>query len=282
MGSGIGSMVFPYVLNSLIKIYGWKGCLLIAGGIVANLIPCFAVCIPVKQHNVIDIGENDIDIPSLIYAEDGRKQSQGNSKEYNPYENQTQYISNMNRKQSTVTNTSSANESLTVFTKVKQVLKNKVFAIYVLGMCLLIPSCNSFTQSMFDLLQNSKGFDNDTTILLFFAFNASSTVARLLPGVCKQAIPSMSVLLIPFLYGCFGVVSFALFPSAVTFTEHVVLMSASGVMLGGAVSAISVTPMKLIGSQNYSIALGFTLMAVGVCNLFAGPLSGNTIISSLS
>ncbi|XP_021354111.1 monocarboxylate transporter 6-like isoform X1 [Mizuhopecten yessoensis] len=47
-GSGCGSIVIPYLLHFLIEEFGWRGCLLIFGGLFANMICFFAVCKPLS------------------------------------------------------------------------------------------------------------------------------------------------------------------------------------------------------------------------------------------
>jgi len=49
--SGVGSIIFPPLLNLLVDKYGWRGCLLIISGIVFNLVPCFAICKPRIKSN---------------------------------------------------------------------------------------------------------------------------------------------------------------------------------------------------------------------------------------
>ncbi|XP_021351201.1 monocarboxylate transporter 6-like isoform X1 [Mizuhopecten yessoensis] len=43
-GSGCGGITLPFLLHFLIEEFGWRGCLLITGGLMANIAPFFAVC----------------------------------------------------------------------------------------------------------------------------------------------------------------------------------------------------------------------------------------------
>ncbi|XP_060068614.1 monocarboxylate transporter 14-like [Ylistrum balloti] len=47
-GSGCGCMVIPFLFHRLIEEFGWRGSLLILGGLMANAICGFAICKPVK------------------------------------------------------------------------------------------------------------------------------------------------------------------------------------------------------------------------------------------
>ncbi|OWF51552.1 Monocarboxylate transporter 12 [Mizuhopecten yessoensis] len=47
-GSGCGGITMPFLLNSLVKEFGWRGCLLVIGGLMANMTCFFAVCKPLS------------------------------------------------------------------------------------------------------------------------------------------------------------------------------------------------------------------------------------------
>ena len=48
-GAGMGTVIFAPLTNYLISVYGWRGALLIVGGIVANIVVCGAVFRPLKH-----------------------------------------------------------------------------------------------------------------------------------------------------------------------------------------------------------------------------------------
>ena len=49
-GAGVGTVIFAPLTNYLISVYGWRGALLIVGGIVANIIVCGALFRPIKKR----------------------------------------------------------------------------------------------------------------------------------------------------------------------------------------------------------------------------------------
>ncbi|XP_014769455.1 monocarboxylate transporter 12 [Octopus bimaculoides] len=50
-GSGIGTSVFAPLLEYLIDLYGWRGTMLVLGGIVSNVIVCGALLRPLKYNS---------------------------------------------------------------------------------------------------------------------------------------------------------------------------------------------------------------------------------------
>ncbi|OWF51553.1 Monocarboxylate transporter 12 [Mizuhopecten yessoensis] len=47
-GSGCGGILIPFLLHFLIEEFGWRGCLLVIGGLMANMTCFFAVCKPLS------------------------------------------------------------------------------------------------------------------------------------------------------------------------------------------------------------------------------------------
>ncbi|OWF51554.1 Monocarboxylate transporter 12 [Mizuhopecten yessoensis] len=47
-GSGCGGILIPFLLHFLIEEFGWRGCLLFIGGLMANMTCFFAVCKPLS------------------------------------------------------------------------------------------------------------------------------------------------------------------------------------------------------------------------------------------
>lgn len=57
-GAGIGSLCFPHLTQHLIKEYGWRGCMLVCGGIAFNFCICGVLIRPLPVNNsaiLIDI-----------------------------------------------------------------------------------------------------------------------------------------------------------------------------------------------------------------------------------
>ncbi|GAB1606924.1 monocarboxylate transporter 12-like [Argonauta hians] len=65
-GSGIGTSVFAPLLEYLIDLYGWRGTMLILGGIVSNVIVCGALLRPLKYSGDKNRGKSSINSLSKI------------------------------------------------------------------------------------------------------------------------------------------------------------------------------------------------------------------------
>ncbi|XP_060075587.1 monocarboxylate transporter 14-like [Ylistrum balloti] len=260
-GSGFGSMLFPYLLDFLTREFGWRGCLLIVSGVMLNMVPCFAVCKPrmvgVCSSQVTNVSGMQSFMRNLFPCL--QKKIDNKSR-----------LSVVSTISTTSTLYSSREDKFSV--KLKSLAKNKVYVLFTMAMVVAIPSVNCVMIFLVSALQ-SKGFDLSTAVFLYFTMNLTSTVFRLVPGFCKR-IPHMSVLMIPVFYMGIGAVACGLLPGAITYEQHVVLLGSLGVMLGGTVTVMSVTTMKLVGMRNYSTGLGVLITAVGISNTCAGPIAG--------
>ncbi|XP_069106516.1 monocarboxylate transporter 12-like [Argopecten irradians] len=260
-GSGFGAIFFTFLLDVLIREYGWRGCLLVVSGIVANMIPGFAACIPRNVGVSLSLNDN------------GTKQSL--FKRCFPcfqpkYEN-TNRLSVV----STVSTTSSlpiTRKDEALLTKLKTLRNNKVYILFTVAMVIAVPSVNGILVFLVNALQ-TKGFDSSKAVFLYFFMNLISTIFRMVPGLCKK-VPHVSVLAIPVLFMSIGAVACALLPGARTYEEHLVLLGMLGAMFGGTVTLLAVTTMKLVGIKNYSTGLGVLITAMGISNTCAGPISG--------
>ncbi|XP_033726450.1 monocarboxylate transporter 14-like [Pecten maximus] len=264
-GSGFGSTIFPYILNFLTRRYGWRGCLLIVSGLMANMVPCFAVC---KPRNV------GVSSPQATEAESSNNKRPSFIRKYFPC---FQYKCNNNSRLSVVTTISTASSLHStsddgLLFKLKALANNKVYILFTTAMLIAIPSVNSILIFLITVLQ-SKGFDLPTSVFLYFFMSLVSTVFRLVPGFCEK-IPHMSVLTIPIFFMSIGAIASALLPRATTYEQHLLLLGMLGTMLGGTVTTLSVTTMKLVGTKNYSTGLGVSVTTVGISNTCAGPIAG--------
>ena len=49
VGTGIGNLIYPFIIEGLIHKYGWRGSLILLGGITLNLCVCGAMMFPMKK-----------------------------------------------------------------------------------------------------------------------------------------------------------------------------------------------------------------------------------------
>ncbi|XP_069106947.1 monocarboxylate transporter 14-like [Argopecten irradians] len=260
-GSGFGSISFTYLLDVLIREYGWRGCLLVVSGIVANMIPGFAVCKPRNVGVSMNDGNNGT-MRSLFKRCFPCFQPKYENK------NRLSVVSTV----STASSLPITRKDETLLTKLKTLRNNKIYILFTCSMVIALPSVNGILVFLVNALQ-TKGFDSSSAVFLYFFMNLISTVFRIVPGLCKK-IPHVSVLAIPVFFVSIGAVACALLPGARTYEEHLVLLGMLGAMLGGTVTLLSVTTMKLVGMKNYSTGLGVLITAIGISNTCAGPVSG--------
>ncbi|OWF50040.1 Monocarboxylate transporter 13 [Mizuhopecten yessoensis] len=156
--------------------------------------------------------------------------------------------------------------------KLVTVCQNKVYVIYTLALVISVPTMTSISIFLINFLQ-FKGFDPQTAVFLYAVMTFFSAIFRLVPGFLKR-IPHLSIMVIPVLFTIVGTITCAFIPFAITFEHHMILMGCKGISIGGTVTVISITTMKLVGMKNYSIGLGVTISGVGIGNSCGGPIAG--------
>ncbi|XP_069120933.1 monocarboxylate transporter 12-like [Argopecten irradians] len=252
-GSGCGAMVFPFLLDTLIQTYGWRGCLLIVGGLMGNMVVFFAVCRP----RLLQKSE-------LLVTEEIYQQTQHNQQTIYKFENRN--------------SETSGSESFipkcqhSFIEKLKLLTSNHPYIVFILAMCLTLPAYDSTLIYLLEYLK-TKSFSVHEALLLYFFMNVGNTSGRLLPGMCKH-IPHMSVLVIPALFTSLSCLSIFCLLEATTYYQHVFLMCSFGISMGGNVTTMSMTTMKLVGLENYSVGVGILMTLVGLCCTCSGAISG--------
>ncbi|XP_060065968.1 monocarboxylate transporter 9-like [Ylistrum balloti] len=258
-GSGCGAMVFPFLLDYLIKMYGWRGCLLIVGGLMANMICFTAICKPPSPS----IQQN---FPRLLVNDDI------NSSQQTPHNQQI--VCSYENKTFTVNNTSyvTPNQEHSFIAKLKVLTGNYTFILFIVAVCCTLPAYDATLIYLIEFLK-TKSFADKDALLLYFFMNVGNTTGRLVPGLCKH-IPHMGALIIPALFTSLSCLSVVGLLEASSYYQHVLLMCCFGVSMGGNVTVLSMTTMKLVGLANYSVGVGILMTLVGLCCMCSGAISG--------
>ncbi|XP_069106431.1 monocarboxylate transporter 9-like [Argopecten irradians] len=265
IGAGCGSMVFPYLMAYLIEVYGWRGCVLLVGGLMGNIVCFFAVCKPksvgVATRNYDDpenlrqpLHEGDVtyDVQLPHQPQDHRNQTD-------------QSLHEINIKSTT-------NKHYTGIKKLKLLCKNIIFIIFIFGISLKISSFISSLIYMLEFLQ-TKGFDEKEALLLYFYMNVSTTIGRLLPGLCIL-IPGIDGLIVSAIFTSISCVSGVGLVLASEYYQHVILMCTFGMVMGCGNTVLSMTTMEIVGLNNYAVGLGVLMTVIGVSSIIAGVVSG--------
>lgn len=273
-GAGCGGMTFTLLFDILIQAYGWRGCLLITGGMMGNMVCFSALCKPIsvavskdmsaiasKQQSVISQKEatatkySTFNIDALPISNRIHPSSEEEVKLINSQENQH------------------GNPGRTTFTdQFKLLLSNYIFIIVIMATALTISAFNSLMIFLVEFFM-TKGFDDQTALLLYFYMTVSNAFGRLVPGLCRT-IPHVGDMAIPALFSLMGAVVNITIATATTYTEHVILSLGFGVAFGSNVASMSMTTLELVGVENYSLGFGMMITTVGISNVCAGPVSG--------
>ncbi|XP_021366823.1 monocarboxylate transporter 12-like isoform X2 [Mizuhopecten yessoensis] len=254
-GAGCGGMLFPFLMDYLIDMYGWRGCVLIVGGLMGNMICFFAVCKP----NSVGVSRPK---PETCCSQD-------------PDKTQLSSVHQHLHQDTDISNSSDIDlpkEQYTCTEKLNTLKKNVIFIIFVLGIALTLSSFGAALIYMLEFLQ-TKGFEEQEALLFYFYMNTSAMLCRVLPGLC---------ILVPFID---GLVVSAFFTSlscltgvglliATTYCHHVILMCVFGIALGCCNTVLSMTTMELVGLDNYAIGIGIVMPVIGVSSIVAGAVSG--------
>ncbi|XP_033758330.1 monocarboxylate transporter 12-like [Pecten maximus] len=227
-GSGCGGIVIPFILNALMDEFGWRGSLLIMGGLMAHMVCLFAVCKPVS----IGISQN---------------------KESNSEENSKQ-------------------GSFSFTYSLKSLVANKVYILLVIAMCFTLPVVISSKIFILDFLM-TQGFNSDAQMKLYLCLQMGTALGGMVPGLLKKYIPHTSVLSIPAFFTIVGTTVYAFLPTAETYAHHALLLVCLGLTLGVGITTVSMTTMKLVGLQSYTVGLGILMTLIGISNSIGGPIA---------
>ncbi|XP_060084328.1 monocarboxylate transporter 12-like [Ylistrum balloti] len=257
-GAGCGNILYPYFLDVLTREFGFRGCLLILGGLMMNIIPCFAVCKP-QIVSALKSTFTDIDKKTI-------------SSKYHCTQTNCKWFT-LKRHKLEKKSESTLQRYHSVQRRFQTLIQNKNFVLFTLAIVTAIPSCDSIIIFLINFLQ-MKGFDHSKAISIYFCQNLSNAMSRFLPGIL-DLIPHLSVLLIPSFLTSIAAISCGLLPTATSYVQHIVLLGCLGMARGAISTCMPVTTMKLVGKDLYSTGLGVCLTVVGISWMLSGPITGH-------
>ena len=257
LGSSIGSMVIPILLEKLIETYEWRGTLLIVGGIACNVcVSALLGChrrdtIKATTHSGSDYISND-EVPGI-----------------------------QNHKEETPNNVSSATKlshedkpkvTRPFRARVKTLFMNRSFVLYGFSIIMTFPPIIAIHIFLIDYYQ-AKEIPRNTGVWLYFGMNVAGFVSRiLLTFLIKfERFPKLAIPLSLNIVESFAMFAF---PFTKTVLECAVATCLFGASEAGMVSLISIISLELVGNDDYPLALGIIFTLLGVANAIAGPLSG--------
>ncbi|XP_062587543.1 monocarboxylate transporter 13-like [Saccostrea cucullata] len=234
MGSGIGALSFPLLLQYFTHMFGWRGCLLIVSGIVLNQLACGLMSGPSSS---IKTSKSSADSQVDLDVENENKGSQ-----------------------------------CICLYRFQTLAKNKVFLAYCLSLAFVLTSFNAFLIFFVDYFEQ-KGFDRTSVVWLYSGMNIISSLFRFIPGLMAQS-PTLPKLAIPAIFSACGSVALAILPLMDTYVLNAIVVACYGAALGGVVTVISITTLHLVGDENYPTGYGMVLAVNGIANTIGAPVSG--------
>ena len=260
LGSSIGSMVIPILLEKLIETYEWRGTLLIVGGIACNI--CVSALLGSHRGDTIKATTH----PGSEYISNDEVPGMQNHKEETP-------------------NNASSTKKLSQFSledklkvtqpfraRVKTLFTNRSFVLYGFSIIMTFPPIIAIHIFLIDYYQ-AKEIPRNTGVWLYFGMNVAGFVSRILLTflIKLERIPKLAIPLSLNIVESFAMFAF---PFTKTVPECAVATCLFGASEAGMVSLISIISLELVGNDDYPLALGIIFTLLGVANAIAGPLSG--------
>ncbi|XP_053407325.1 monocarboxylate transporter 7-like [Mercenaria mercenaria] len=258
-GAGIGGMVYSYLMRYLSDLYGFRGALVIIGAISMNTVPG---CILWKQNsnnnklprcvadsNQIIEFQTRFQVKTeysgeVIMIEKLRQNSSLEAsdtvyvKQYPVQHGETKTKTVIVQGTENTSFTSNKSKSGQTFCKnISQILRNRSFLFYVMGMVISAPSLTVVFIFVADIYLDN-GMTNDDVSLGLLLMNVLSITGRLFPGIILQSkyIPS---LLLPFLNAMLSAVLVFCFAFVKSRWHIIILSGAVGVPLGMSISMLT-------------------------------------------
>ncbi|XP_045175603.2 monocarboxylate transporter 12-like isoform X2 [Mercenaria mercenaria] len=272
--SGLGGMLFPFILAYFSETFGLRGTLLLSGGIVMNTIP--AALLWTQPEHILPKNRRKKGKTNNAYTSE-ETESRTEDRVQNDYKNEivprhgeTVEIKKVKYMQNTEHG---------LLRSIKLLFKDKCFILFVLGMALAYPPIMLLITFIVDVFTDSGLSQTDANFGLLL-MNAFSIGGRLLPGLLLQS-RHISSLMVPAFASIVTGVCMAGLILVRSLSLKLVFSSVVGIPLGIFVSCFSVTNLDIVGPSQLGNASGLTLTASGLVSIAAGPVSATKRQTSL-
>jgi len=282
-GSGCGASVFPVILEELVFEFGWRGALLIIAGLMLHLVFTATLYKPPRKstkqrrvnfvENESEQMEHTTEVIQTTTSSNIPDQEPKNGV-VNTDKNKLKRVSFSTTELRRLYDTEEDNKDISMVNILKGIFKNKIFMCYCFAQALCVAAFNSVLIFFVDYYQ-FKGLSRSDAVSLYLYMNIVSTLFRFLPGFLKQ-LPHVSVLSIPAVSALVGAAAMLGFTqSGSSFNLNLIAACGYGLGIGGMVTVLSISIVKLVGQENYSAGLGTSMTVSGIFNAAAGPISGS-------
>ena len=249
LGSGIGAMVVPILLEKLIQEYGWRGALLIYAGIVLNFCVSSIISGPNKTGNADRTQMKEIERPMKVS---------------DSYNHSNHVVRSSSFKEKGTDKRSLRHRLISIFT-------TRPFLLYGISIMMVFPPVISVTIFFIDFIE-AKGIEKNHAVMLYVYLNVAALFGRI-AATTMARMKRIPKLVIPLVFSLVGFFGLLLFPFTETVPECAAAGCLLGTCLGGMICTLSVTTMDLIAENDYPLAFGVVTTLLGIANAFAGPLS---------
>ncbi|WAR30269.1 MOT14-like protein, partial [Mya arenaria] len=271
VGSGLGGVIFPYVLNYLTDNFGLRGTYLITGGIFLNMIPLSLLWKP----PITTKSRPSTNLQDLTGVENKAYKVSSGDLDNIPTNNSD--VIAMELKKETLTyvkseiNTDKGGE-YTLCTTMKKLVADKAFMCFAFGLAAAYSCITVFLVYVVDVLQDS-GLSETSATLGLLLLNLAGILGRFLPGSLTQ-LKHITVLTVPKI-ACIMIILSQLGLTLLNSTyTHFLSCIIAGTAIGMFVSTFGVVTLKLVGIERQSNAMGLCLSLSGITNAILGPLGG--------
>lgn len=171
-------------------------------------------------------------------------------------------------------NSRSSNETVTLLQSMRTIIRNRVYMLYVLGVAMIFPSLLLSVVFLVDVLMD-RGLPRDRATFGILIMNAFNIFGRMLPGIMMQChrLPPLFSQIIASVASSVSLIGIVIAPSQ---WLSLFFCGLNGISFGMVFAAISLIPVKLIGTTHLPNGMGLLFTLSGFANILFGPLSGET------
>ena len=216
-GTGVGSFIFPPIIKALEDAYGWRGAFLILSGIYANVLVFCCLYRPVQQTNgskefkreclkvsteQVSLRERCSDKEKELLTHLNGEDTKTCQSKHGKCQNEDKTMNGFadvrldgDIQEVQIVSCANGVESRNVFTKSLSLFKSLPFVCLCLHtMLTLFPTVLVYTH--FGNYVLSLQFSKQDVVLLYMAIGITTTIARLLTGICIEMTKANPVVVV--------------------------------------------------------------------------------------
>lgn len=280
-----------YLLLTFSFKYGFRGALLIIGGVCLNCIPS---CLLWVEPNAYRKGRKKLD--SIVQYQtdfkvvvtevgDGIVVSKNESETETEEQSDIYYIRHfpvMSNRQTTrrvsisqEQNTSRKDEKRSILTCLKAIFRNRSFVHFWIATNLVLSLLQLTSIYVGDIFADKK-LSRDDAIFGLLLLNAVNIVGRITPGILIQ-IECVPVLFGPFLATLIAVCTMTGLIWAESRPVVLLFCALTGMPIGMLTAMFSIISVWLVGEDNFPAAMSLLVTTYGMVNAIVGPVSGKLL-----